>query len=76
MVSGMHSTAPALASATGDTAISYSVRNAAPLIGVSERRMWDLVKEGKVRSFMDGGRRLVSRRALEEYVAAKDVEAA
>mgnify|MGYP001340588564 CR=1 FL=1 len=56
-------------------ALAYSVPVAGRLIGLSPRQAWRLVKAGKLRSYMDGGRRLVSRRALEEYVAAKEAAA-
>lgn len=75
----MHSTdAPPVSGMddTTDIPVSYRVPRAAELIGVSERRMWDMVRDRRIESFMAEGRRLISRRALEEYVAAKEKEAA
>jgi hypothetical protein len=52
--------------------LAYSVPAAADLVGVNERRMWDLIGQGNIPSFTERGRRLVSRRALEEYLASRD----
>jgi excisionase family DNA binding protein len=49
--------------------LAYSVPMAARLLGIGPGRTWDLIREGTIGSFTDGGRRLVSRRALEDYLA-------
>jgi excisionase family DNA binding protein len=54
--------------------LAYSVPMAARLIGIGPRRTWDLIREGTISSFLEGGRRLVSRRALEEYVKILEAE--
>jgi excisionase family DNA binding protein len=54
-----------------DSRLAYSVAEAAELIGISERRMWGRVRAGVIKSFRDGQRRLISRRAVEEYLAAR-----
>jgi excisionase family DNA binding protein len=59
-----------------DERLAYSVPDAAGLIGLSPRRTWDLVRLRRIKSFMEGGRRLISRRALEAYVAEREEEAA
>jgi len=59
-------------SGTEDIPVSYSVPVAARLIGISPRGMWDLVRTEKIRSFWVGGRRLVSRKAIEEYVTERE----
>ena len=56
-------------------ALAYSVPMAARLIGIGPGRTWDLIREGTIRSFTEGGRRLISRRALDEYVEQRDAEA-
>jgi hypothetical protein len=53
-------------------ALAYSVPMAARLIGIGPQRAWDLIREGAIRSFIQDGRRLVSRHALDEYVAGQD----
>lgn len=84
MVTAMHRT-EADSTAIGGTVsaderLSYSVPAAAKIIGISPRRLWDLVRDKKIRSFIAEGRRLISRRALEVYVdereAAGDEDAA
>lgn len=80
----MHRTDPTASSAdaTDDLAevrpdkLAYSVPEAAVLISLSERGVWNLLRARKIKSFMEGGRRLISRRALESYVAEREGEAA
>lgn len=69
IVSGMHRTASSDSGTDSTVPLAYSVGAAAKLIGLSERRTWDRVGTGEIESYMDGGRRLISRRALEDYVA-------
>lgn len=54
--------------------LSYPVADAAALVGISERRMWDLIRLRLIRSFREGTRRLISRRALEEYIAEREAK--
>jgi len=54
--------------------LAYSIPNAAKAVGISARRMWDLVSGKKVTSFREGQRRLISRQALEEYIEAREAE--
>lgn len=80
MVTIMHRTTADLAATNGsgsdhDERLAYSVPAAAKLIGISARRVWDMVRTKKIRSFKDEGRRLISRRALEEYVAGREAAA-
>jgi len=51
------------------------VPKAAGLIGLSERRVWDLIRLGELRSFLTGGRRLIRRRDLQEWADQKVAEA-
>jgi hypothetical protein len=53
-------------------ALAYSVPMAARLIGIGPQRAWDLICEGAIRSFMQDGRRLISRRAIDDYVAGQN----
>jgi predicted DNA-binding transcriptional regulator AlpA len=52
--------------------LAYPVPAAADLLGTSERRMWELIGQGTIPSFVEAGRRLVSHRALEVYMASRD----
>lgn len=75
-VSPMRRTTPASTAIGNGERLAYSVAEAAELVGISERRMWDKVREKQIKSFRDGQRRLITRRAIEEYVAAREGEAA
>lgn len=55
-----------------DGKLAYPVTAAAAVIGISSRRVWDLIRDKKIRSFMAEGRRLISRKALETYVAERE----
>jgi len=68
----MRRTTPSSTAIRDTEKLSYSVPEAAEMVGISERRMWDRVREGLIQSYRDGHRRLISRRALEEYVSSKD----
>lgn len=57
------------AEASQDSALAYPVPVAASLIGLGPLGTWNLVREGKLRSFVEDGRRLISRQALEDYLA-------
>jgi hypothetical protein len=55
-----------------DGRLAYPVPAAAEVIGISSRRLWDLIRDKKIKSFMAEGRRLISRKALEVYVAERE----
>lgn len=46
--------------------------DAAALIGISERYLWTLVRLRRIKSFRLGQRRLISRSALEAFVAQRE----
>ena len=46
----------------------YSVAEAAEILGLGETRLKELLRTGELRSFKVGSRRLVSARAINEYV--------
>jgi len=54
--------------------LAYSVKDAALAIGISPRRMWTHIANNKIESFRDGIRRLISRRALEAFIAERESE--
>jgi excisionase family DNA binding protein len=47
----------------------HPVDKSAWQLGISERKMWDLIRTGAVRSVVIGRRRLISSDALREYVS-------
>ena len=58
---------------TGDIErIGVSVNEAAEMIGLSVRSMWNLVKEGKIKHVKYGTRCIVSVKSLREFVDGKN----
>jgi hypothetical protein len=62
------------------TRIAYRIRDAADQIGLSEREMWRLVKDGQIASFKYGefrnSPRRISHEALVAYVQSKQRQSA
>ena len=56
--------------------LSVSVEEAARLLGLGRSNLFKLMESGELRSVKVGSRRLVPRRALEEFLAGHDVSAA
>ncbi len=56
--------------------LSVSVEEAARLLGLGRSNLFKLIESGELRSVKVGSRRLVPRRALEEFLAGPDVSAA
>jgi len=59
---------------TTTTQLAYGIEQAAELIGKSRSAMFVAVAGGEIQSYKDGRRRMVSARALAEYVARKERE--
>lgn len=55
--------------------VSYSVPNAAIFIGVGPLRLWEMIRKNEIPSFTADGRRFISRRALDDYLAEREVAA-
>ena len=55
--------------ATGIEWISKPVKEVAELIGISERFLWTLIKDGEIDSFKSGRIRLITRAEAQAYVA-------
>jgi excisionase family DNA binding protein len=51
--------------------LAYKVHNAARLLDLSERKVWELVKSGDLESVKVGGSRLITRDALIAYLKAQ-----
>ncbi len=48
--------------------LAWSVAEAAEIIGISQRKMFDLIRDGSVHSIKVGGRRLIRHVDLERFV--------
>ena len=52
--------------------IAYTAEEAAAAIGSTRSRIFDAIAHGQLRSFKDGRRRYITRKALEEFVADRE----
>lgn len=59
----------------GPTKLAYSIQEVEKILGVSHQSVYNLLSEGKLKTFRIGGRRLVSRRALEDFIKTAELEA-
>lgn len=55
--------------------IAYQLDEAALALGMSRRQLYRLLDANELESFHEGRRRMVSRRALEAYVAKREEQA-
>ncbi|WIM97802.1 helix-turn-helix domain-containing protein [Actinoplanes oblitus] len=60
----------------GDEQIAYSAKHAGAVLDLSERTVQNLIANGRIRSFLEGRSRRISRRALEEYCRNREAESA
>jgi excisionase family DNA binding protein len=51
--------------------VAYSVVEVAGFIGVSQRTVWQLVKDGELPHFRIGTRCLIPKTALERFIASR-----
>lgn len=54
---------------------AYSVDEAISSLGISRAKLYEEIKQGRIRPFKVGTRTLFSPAALGEYVAAREAEA-
>lgn len=54
--------------------LSYSVEEAAQILGIGRDRFFKELKAGAIKSFKAGKRRLVSMSALETYIKDRETE--
>lgn len=54
--------------------MAYKVDSAARILDLSERLVWTLVKSGEIDSFTVGRSRLITREALQTFIARKQAE--
>lgn len=55
--------------------LTYTVEEASAALAKPRSAIYDAIHSGQLESYKDGKRRLISRRALEAYVANKEAEA-
>lgn len=52
--------------------VAYTLEEAAQALGISRTRAFAAVREGALRSYKDGRRRMVSTSAVSDYVRQKE----
>lgn len=55
-----------------DQKISYTIEEAVRATGMTRSRLYVVIGSGELRSFLSGRRRMVSARALEDFIAKKE----
>ena len=56
--------------------LSMSVEDASKLLGVSRATLYIEIRRKQIKSFRVGGRRLISREAIQDYIKARENESA
>jgi excisionase family DNA binding protein len=59
----------------GDRQLAYTVPRAARALDISDRKAWELVHSGVIKSIKIGRSRRVTRQALEEYIETLEAAA-
>jgi excisionase family DNA binding protein len=54
--------------------MAFSVAEVAGFMGISSRTVWNLIKSGELPSFRVGARVLMSKSALEQFIAQRTVK--
>ncbi len=75
-VSRLASTITELVERPAPMPLSVSVDEAARLLGLGRSNLFKLLESGEIRSVKVGARRLVPRRALEDFLAEQHIRAA
>lgn len=55
--------------------LAFPIEEACKALATSRQRLYDLINEGRLRSFKEGKRRYVSRSAIEAYIADRERQA-
>ena len=53
--------------------LQYGPKEAATLLGISERKVYQLIDDGRLKSYRLDGKRFVSRTTLKHFVAELEV---
>ena len=54
--------------------ISYGIGDAMELVGITRTALYQLISSGEIASIKVGKRRLITRRALEQFITRKEKE--
>ena len=57
---------------TSPQRLAFPIEEACKALATSRQRLYDLINDGRLRSFKEGKRRYVSRKAIEDYIAAQE----
>lgn len=52
--------------------LAYSIADACVALGITRNRAYQAIADRSLRTYKDGRRRMVSRRALQDYVDSKE----
>lgn len=52
--------------------LTYTIADACEVLCTSRQTLYNLINEGRLRSFKEGKRRYVSRQAIDDYIAAQE----
>ncbi len=52
--------------------LAFPIDEACKALATSRQRLYDLINEGRLRSFTEGRRRYVSRQAIEDYIRTRE----
>lgn len=52
--------------------LAYNITDACGVLCTSRQTLYNLINEGRLRSFKEGKRRYVSRQAIDDYIAAQE----
>ncbi|HPE71901.1 MAG TPA: helix-turn-helix domain-containing protein [Candidatus Competibacter sp.] len=52
--------------------LAYNVPDACKVLSTSRQTLYDLINQGRLRSFTEGRRRYISRQAIDDYIAAQE----
>lgn len=52
--------------------LAYNISDACEVLCTSRQTLYNLINEGRLRSFKEGKRRYVSRAAIDDYIAAQE----
>lgn len=53
----------------GNSALSYTVEGAVVATGLTRSRLYEAIKQGSLKTFTVGRRRMISAKALEQFIA-------
>lgn len=58
-----------------DARLSYSIDDGLAIIGIGKTKGYEEIKAGRLKCFKVGNRTLISRKAIEQYIADREAEA-